>query len=204
MYKPYEGEDDRKRVSVLFDFEYLLKRYSVWPSKEQKDKRIEKYEKQEEERKHPFTVDAAEAGGDVSPIEPVTELPSDGDDENNGSDDAENLRRWRRRQKRPYLRLRNDGRPLKSERKDPPFLSLYKIMPTEGEIEKFIKLQKEVGFVGLGLKKASHGKRLDQEAVLKAESDPGKLVTPKELNRMARGDSSSEEETERTEYATER
>ena len=80
-------------------------------------------------------------------------------------------------------------------------------MPTEGEIEKFIKLQKEVGFVGLGIKKASHGKRLDQEAVLKAENDPGKLVTPKELNRMARGraaDSSSEEETERTEYATER
>ena len=46
LYKPYEGEDDRKRVSVLFDFEYLLKRYSVWPSKEQREKRNEKYDKQ--------------------------------------------------------------------------------------------------------------------------------------------------------------
>ena len=42
LYKPYEGEDDRKRYSVLFDFEYLLKRYSVWPSKEQKDAKEEK------------------------------------------------------------------------------------------------------------------------------------------------------------------
>lgn len=78
-------------------------------------------------------------------------------------------------------------------------------MPTEGEIEKFIKLQKEVGFVGLGLKKASHGKRLDQEAALKAENDPGKLVTPKDLNKMARGravDTSEEEDTERTDMAT--
>ena len=49
LYKPYDGDDDRKRYSVLFDFEYLLKRYSVWPSKEQRDAKEEKKVKQEEE-----------------------------------------------------------------------------------------------------------------------------------------------------------
>ena len=42
LYKPYEGEEDRKRYSVLFDFEYLLKRYSVWPTREQREAKEEK------------------------------------------------------------------------------------------------------------------------------------------------------------------
>ena len=41
--------------------------------------------------------------------------------------------------------------------------------------------------------------------MLKAENDPGKLVTPKELNQIARGgigETSEDEDTERTDLAT--
>ena len=64
-------------------------------------------------------------------------------------------------------------------------MSLYKIMPTEGEIEKFIKLQKKTGFPMLNQNWASAGKKLDLEEVKKAEKNPGREITPRELNRLA-------------------
>jgi len=51
-------------------------------------------------------------------------------------------------------------------------------MPTEGEIEKYVKLQKEKGFTASNMAVASNGKKLDNEAERKAETDPGRLVTP--------------------------
>ena len=51
-------------------------------------------------------------------------------------------------------------------------------MPTEGEIEKYVKLQKAKGFTASNMAVASHGKKLDNEAERKAETDPGRLVTP--------------------------
>ena len=66
-----------------------------------------------------------------------------------------------------------------------PFLSLFKIMPTEGEIEKYVKLQKKAGFPMLSQNHAAAGKRIDLEDIKKAEKNPGKLVTPQELNEMA-------------------
>lgn len=50
-----------------------------------------------------------------------------------------------------YIGCMNDGKLPLIRKKEQPFLSLYKIMPTEGEIEKFIKLQKGVGFPGLNM-----------------------------------------------------
>ena len=47
---------------------------------------------------------------------------------------------------------RNDGNVVKKERPKPPFLSMYKIMPTEGNQAMFMKLQKKAGFVGLNSK----------------------------------------------------
>ena len=83
-----------------------------------------------------------------------------------------------------------------------PFLSLFKIMPTEGEIEKYVRLQKKTGFPMLNQNHAATGKKLDLEDIRKAEKNPGTLVTPEELNKMANSDKSdssvSEDETDRT------
>lgn len=84
-------------------------------------------------------------------------------------------------------------------------------MPSEGEVEKYVRLQKCTGFLGMPnqMMVASHGKRLDLEAKRKATDDPGKLVTPQELNAMHGGIDEEDEsvydtETERTEYPSER
>jgi hypothetical protein len=39
-----------------------------------------------------------------------------------------------------YIGCINDGKLMKPKQVKQPFLSLYKIMPTEGEIEKYVKL----------------------------------------------------------------
>ena len=90
-----------------------------------------------------------------------------------------------------------------------PFLSLYKIMPTEGEIEKFIRLQRGTGFPGTNMHQASTGKSLDCYYEKRAEMNPGRLVTPQELNSMAgysptRGVNNQEETTFEDETETER
>ena len=64
-------------------------------------------------------------------------------------------------------------------------MSMYKIMPSEGEVEKFLRLQRETGFIGLNLSKAATGKRIDLEDEKKALEAPGKLVSVKELNKIA-------------------
>ena len=39
-----------------------------------------------------------------------------------------------------YIGAINDGKLMKLKEANKPFLSLFKIMPTEGEIEKYVKL----------------------------------------------------------------
>ena len=46
---------------------------------------------------------------------------------------------------------------------------------------------------------ASHGKKLDNEAERKAETDPGRLVTPQELNELA-GFVGNQEEKQSTSF----
>ena len=101
--------------------------------------------------------------------------------------------------KRPYVGSLNDGFETKNLQKVLPFLSLYKIMPTEGEIEKYVKLQKEKGFTASNMAVASNGKKLDNEAERKAETDPGRLVTPQELNELA-GFVGNQEEKQSTSF----
>ena len=74
---------------------------------------------------------------------------------------------------------------MKLKEANKPFLSLFKIMPTEGEIEKYVKLQKKAGFPMLSQNHAAAGKRIDLEDIKKAEKNPGRLVTAEELNKMA-------------------
>ena len=74
---------------------------------------------------------------------------------------------------------------MKLKEANKPFLSMFKIMPTEGEIEKYVKLQKKAGFPMLNQHHAAAGKKIDLEDIRKAERSPGILVTPEELNKMA-------------------
>ena len=107
---------------------------------------------------------------------------------------------------RPYLGRLNDGQIPKQTKKPLPFLSMYKIMPTQGEIEKYVKLQKCKGYPTLQLGAAAVGKRMDLEDEKRAANNPGKLVTPKELNEMNDGQDDGDETTEYDEtyrtYAT--
>ena len=84
-----------------------------------------------------------------------------------------------------YIGCINDGKLMQLKDVNKPFLSLFKIMPTEGEIEKYVKLQKKAGFPMLNQSHAAAGKRIDLEDIKKAEKNPGTLVTAEELNKMA-------------------
>ena len=98
----------------------------------------------------------------------------------------------------------NDAKLMKRKHVRQPFLSLFKIMPTEGEIEKFIRLQKKTGFPMLNQNVAAAGKKIDQEDIKKAEQHPGRLVSPTTLNALAgivlnqSSSSGFEDETDRT------
>ncbi len=92
-----------------------------------------------------------------------------------------------------WRELCNDGQIYnKKVQKTKPFLNLYKIMPQQGEIEKYMRLRKIAGFTGKNLHSAARGRIIEREAIEKARDNPGRHVTPKELNELAGfGDSDS-------------
>lgn len=76
----------------------------------------------------------------------------------------------------------NDNLPLrKGFKTTPPFLSLYKIQPSEGEVKKYMKLQKVTGFQGLNTLAIKYGKQIEAEPKKQYETNPGRPVTLQDL-----------------------
>ena len=55
----------------------------------------------------------------------------------------------------------NDGLKQRGTKPKPPFLTMFRIMPSEGEIEKYSKLVKGAGFTGQCVQVAALAKRIE-------------------------------------------
>ena len=178
FFHPYEAGDDRSHDSVIMDLEHILNKYRTFPSQKHKDKaQTIKDENLVAQR------------GIVIESEDEDELNSGERDANYKADDVLKPKQIRDFpldvQMKSQIGCTNDAKLMKRKHVRQPFLSLYKIMPTEGEIEKFIRLQKKTGFPMLNQNVAAAGKKIDQEDIKKAEQHPGRLVSPTTLNALA-------------------
>ena len=88
--------------------------------------------------------------------------------------------------------LLNDG--LKEKKKfkaQPPFLSLYKIVPSQGEVERYMRMSKTVGFPAMNRAKVHEGKAIETESLDAAKKNPGTLTKLSDITKKP-GDSFSE------------
>ena len=83
-----------------------------------------------------------------------------------------------------YKGVINDGLIKKKRKPRPPFLTMFRIMPSQGEIEKYCRLTKGKGFVGLNMRTAAQGKRMELEPSKKAVENPGKLTDLKDIMKV--------------------
>ena len=78
-----------------------------------------------------------------------------------------------------------DKNPVRHHHKvTPPFLSLYKIVPERGEIQRYMDFQRRTGFPANNRSAIAAGRAIETHSLEQARQNPGKLTKLSEITKQ--------------------